>query len=300
MQSLFISIPAYKDSELLPTLKSLFLHASGEYSLHPFILLQEDKEVLHLRLKELQQEFTNINVIPVDIKESKGPCWARHWLQQFITHQEYYLQLDSHHRFVPNWDKLMVEQLLLCPPKSLLTSYPAPYEPPNIFPPHHVPTKLIGTGFDDSGILNIEGSQPILNSFTPLEGNLIAGGYILAPSNFCIEVPYDPQIYFKGEEVSLAVRAWTSGWNIFHPSQIMLYHYYTRKNVTKHWDDNTSWVHLNNISLDRIKTLLNMEHIHPHVHLGIYGLGSVRTLEEYQSIFGIDFKNKVITPKSLN
>ena len=300
MQSLFISIPAYKDSELIPTLKSLFLQASGEYSLHPFILLQEDKEVLHLRLKELQQEFTNINVIPVDIKESKGPCWARHWLQQFITHQEYYLQLDSHHRFVPNWDKLMIEQLLLCPPKSLLTGYPAPYEPPNIFPPHHVPTKLIGTGFDDSGILNIEGSQPILNLSTPLEGNLIAGGFILAPSNFCIEVPYDPQIYFKGEEVSLAVRAWTSGWNIFHPSQIMLYHYYTRKNVTKHWDDNTSWLHLNNISLDRIKTLLNIEHIHPHVYLGIYGLGSVRTLEEYQSIFGIDFKNKVITPKSLN
>lgn len=298
MKSIFISIPAYKDSELIPTLRDLFNNSSGKYSLHPFILLQEDTETLPLKLKELQQEFTNINVIPVDIKDSKGPCWARHWLQQFITHQEYYLQLDSHHRFIPNWDTLIIEQLLMCPPKSLLTCYPAPYEPPNIFPPHHVPTKLIATGFDDNGIVNIEGSQPIINSLTPVQGNLLAGGFILAPSNFCLEVPYDPQLYFKGEEISLAVRAWTHGWNIYHPSQIMLYHYYTRKGVSKHWDDNTEWVTMNKLSLDRIKTLLDIEHIHPHVNLGIYGLGNLRTLQEYQSTFGIDFKNKVITPKS--
>lgn len=295
MESIFISIPAYRDEELIPTLEDLFNKASGKYSLHPHILLQEHIDDLNRKLSELQERFNNsINIIPVDITNVRGACWARHWLQQFITHQEYYLQLDSHHRFISNWDIKMLEQLHKCPPKSLLTAYPPPYIPPDEFPLHHVPTKLVPTGFDTNGVINIEGKLPI-DSKVPIEGTLLAGGFILAPSNFCWEVPYDPELYFKGEEVSLAVRAWTSGWNIYHPSEILLYHYYTRSNSKKHWDDNITWSDLERISINRLKTLLDIEHIHPHIHLGIYGLGSIRTLSQYESKSGIDFKNKIIT-----
>lgn len=189
----------------------------------------------------------------------------------------------------------MLDQLSLCPPKSLLTTYPAPYEPPNNLIPHHVPTKLRGTKFDNNGILDIEGVDGIINQDKPVSGYLLAGGFILAPIEFCREVPYDPEIYFKGEEVSLAVRAWTHGWNIYHPSKILLYHYYTRSNESKHWSDSKTWPDLDKASINRVKTLLNMEHIHPHVNLGMYGLGTKRTLSEYQSKYGIDFANKVIS-----
>lgn len=299
MKSIFISIPAYKDSELIPTLRDLFLKSSNQYSIQPHVLLQESEDQLSNRLREVQSEFGNkVNVVPVNVKNSRGPCWARHWLQQFITHQDYYLQLDSHHRFIQDWDRHMIDQLNLCPPKSLLTGYPAPYFPPNEYPPHHVPTKLIGVRFDNDGIIDIEGSVPILNQDKPVEGFLLAGGFILAPIDLCREVPYDPEIYFKGEEVSLAVRVWTNGWNIYHPSRILLYHYYTRVDGTKHWEDDPTWVELDTKSKNRIKTLLGMEHIHPHINMGMFDLGNKRTLEEYQSFSGIDFKNKVIIPKS--
>lgn len=295
MKSIFVSIPSYRDSELIHTLKDLFTKSSNQYSIQPYVLLQEESSSLTTSLQDLQEVFKDkINIIPTDIKNSRGPCWARHWLQQFITHQEYYLQLDSHHRFIENWDLRMVEHLSMCPPKSLLTCYPAPYEPPNTILPHHVPTKLKATGFDVNGMLNIEGSELILSASQPVEGNLMAGGFIFAPIEFTREVPYDPELYFKGEEVSMSVRAWTNGWNIYHPHETLLYHYYTRTNNKKHWDDSKTWSEMDRTSVNRIKTLLEMEHIHPHVYLGIYDLGNKRSLSQYETTYGIRFKERAL------
>ena len=43
-------------------------------------------------------------IIDIDYKDSQGVCWARNTIQQYYEDEEYTLQLDSHHRFVPNWD----------------------------------------------------------------------------------------------------------------------------------------------------------------------------------------------------
>ena len=55
---------------------------------------------------------------------------------------------------------------------------------------------------------------------------------------WCIEVPYDPDYYFHGEEISLAVRSYTWGYDLFHPHKIIAWHEYTRKRITlssKYW-----------------------------------------------------------------
>ena len=44
-------------------------------------------------------------------KESKGLCWARSLIQKLHNGEEYTLQLDSHHRFVENWDEELINMM---------------------------------------------------------------------------------------------------------------------------------------------------------------------------------------------
>jgi Glycosyltransferase (GlcNAc) len=39
-------------------------------------------------------------------------------------------------------------------------------------------------------------------------------------------VPYDPHIYFTREEISLELRRWTTGWDLFVPNEPVVYHHY--------------------------------------------------------------------------
>jgi hypothetical protein len=36
-------------------------------------------------------------------RQARGPCWARAMLGQCLQSQRYYLQIDSHMRFVQDW-----------------------------------------------------------------------------------------------------------------------------------------------------------------------------------------------------
>ena len=40
-------------------------------------------------------------------------------------------------------------------------------------------------------------------------------------------MPYDPDIYFSWEETTMAVRAFTHGYDLFHPSTVVTWHEYS-------------------------------------------------------------------------
>ena len=61
----------------------------------------------------------------------------------------------------------------------------------------------------------------------PMKGAFIAGGFFFTKSDFIKEVPYDPNLYFIGEEISLGVRAYTHGWDVYYPNKVVIYHNYT-------------------------------------------------------------------------
>ena len=60
----------------------------------------------------------------------------------------------------------------------------------------------------------------------PIYGLHVAAGCLFAPGTVVNALPYDPFLYFHGEEQSLALRAWTRGWDIFHVPAVPLYHHY--------------------------------------------------------------------------
>jgi hypothetical protein len=124
-------------------------------------------------------------------------------------------------------------------------------------------------------------------------GRFLGGHFIFTAGKFCTEVPYDPFLYFHGEETSLSVRAFTHGYDIFHPDEPLAWHYYGRSGSKRHWDDCSMWGELNSWSFSRYKSLLGVDGASPQ-DFGPYGLGKQRSLEEYEKFAGVDFRNRKV------
>lgn len=131
-----------------------------------------------------------------------------------------------------------------------------------------------------------------------IKARTISGHFYFTTSQFVKEVPYDPDIYFGGycEETTMSVRAWTSGYDFFSPYRQYIWHEYTREGRPKHWEDHSTESQTQKTSGERDafarkKTRQIFEQEDNGIDLGIYGLGKVRTLHEYEEFGGFDFKN---------
>ncbi len=65
--------------------------------------------------------------------EATGPCKARRLSQKLWAGEDYWLQVDSHMRFVPGWDEHLVCWLAASEQqaqfgKAVLSTYPPGYE----------------------------------------------------------------------------------------------------------------------------------------------------------------------------
>ena len=53
----------------------------------------------------------------------------------------------------------------------------------------------------------------------PFRARFLSAGFLFAPGTFVREVPYDPELYFLGEEAAMTLRAFTHGYDLFHPTR---------------------------------------------------------------------------------
>ena len=58
------------------------------------------------------------------------------------------------------------------------------------------------------------------NLSEPVPARFYSGHFTFADGIFSVEVQHDPTFYFHGEEITLAVRAFTHGYDLFHPHKI--------------------------------------------------------------------------------
>ena len=101
-------------------------------------------------------------------------------------------------------------------------------------------------------------------------------------------------MYFHGEEISLAVRAFTHGYDLFHPHKVIAWHHYGRQGNPKHWDDKKDWNKSNQRSYSRVRKLFGIggEKFAKGECKKKYGFGKVRTLADYEKYAGVQFKGK--------
>ncbi len=282
---IFVAIAAYRDPELAPTLRSMFQTARDPDRVTAGICWQRRPEDEGLFRPEAFQG--RVRALVFDAQDSRGAGWARSIAHSLREEEPFTLQIDSHMRFHRDWDVSLLRLLGECRSEyPVLTTYPAPYEPPD--------TMTCGTfelapkQFEHSGILTFAGRP--LWAPAPVPTPWLAAGFIFAPSLFFDEVPYDPQVYFIGEELSLAARAWTRGWDLYAPHECVLHHYYGRASDPKHWGDHHGWTQKDAASVRRVKHVLGLGAIGPDGGPldGPLGLGDVRSLSQYEAFARVD------------
>ena len=110
MEKIFIQIASYRDSQLLPTIRDCIKNSCHPENLIFCIAWQHSIEDEWDTLDEYKND-ERFRIIDIDCKDSKGVCWARNQIQQEYDNEEYTLQLDSHHRFIENWDTELITML---------------------------------------------------------------------------------------------------------------------------------------------------------------------------------------------
>ena len=302
-ETIFIQIAAYRDPQLIPTVLDCIANAKKPERLHFCIGWQHSVDE---KIDELLK-LPNVEVIDVPYEQAKGACWIRNQIQQRYKDETYTLQLDSHHRFVKDWDELVIGMFKQLQKKGhakpLLTGYISSFDPDND-PAGRVntPWKMDFDRFIPEGaVFFIPASiDDYLQRDEPVPSRFYSAHFCFTLGQFCKEVPHDPNYYFHGEEISIAVRAYTWGYDLFHPHRIIAWHEYTRKNRSKHWDDHRNWFESNNKCHLRNRKLFEMDGEKRDIDFGPYGFGTVRTLHDYEKYAGLSFKHRAVQQHTLD
>jgi len=310
--SIFISIAAYRDSELIPTILDCIKKADKKSRLFFGICLQDNKNV-YWKLKHIKKRYKlNMQILYMDWRDSQGTCWARYLIQhKLYRNQDYYLQIDAHHRFIEQWDSVLVDFIQ----KKKEEGYPKPIIGGYCPAYHSDKNECLYNGiqicsfdiFDQDGDLMLKPlvlKESLLFS-KDIPARYLSGHFLFVEGYFCQECPYDPNLYFRGEELSLSARAYTSGYDFFHPTFPIIWHLYLRHNEEKHWDNH---IKNNGFIIDtttrdtkskiRVRKLLGMDI--NDINFGRYNLGNIRSIHQYELYAGLDFKNKKVHKYSAN
>lgn len=314
-RKIFVQIASYRDPQLVPTVLDCVAKAKWPENLVFCICWQhDDKENI-----DAIRHLPNIRIIDVLYQESQGACWARNQIQQYWNGESYTLQIDSHHRFAENWDELVLDMfhqlLALGHKKPLLTCYPPSFDPDNDPAGRsNVPWQVNFNTFNDDGVLGMIPSE--LENWktltSPVPTRFYSAGFCFTWGQFSREVPHDPWYYFLGEEINITVRAWTHGYDLFHPHRIIVWHFYTRKGATRHWDDHKeekrdqlaekrAWSERSKLAVYRNKCFFQQDnHAYGQIEWGPYGMGRERSIRSYELFAGIHFPSRRVQQQTLD
>jgi hypothetical protein len=324
--TIFVQIASYRDPQLIPTLTDLINNANHPELIRAVVCWQHgadetiedflDKKfdvvnsetVLDDDVHVLTLNGATIELIDLHYLKTNGACWARNKIQQHYKKEKYTLQLDSHHRFIQGWDTVLIDMLESVrdvSPKPLLTAYVSSFDPQND-PAARIqePWKMDFDRFIPEGTHFTRPStiDDWKTRTKPIHARFYSAHFAFADGIFAEEVQHDPQFFFHGEEVSIGVRAYTHGYDLYHPNIVVCWHEYTRAGRVKVWDDHTTqqkqkgkisedWWEKNVNSHKRNRILFGMDgEDQSQIDFGKYGFGTVRTVKDYEEFSGVAFK----------
>lgn len=305
--TIFVTIASYCDPELPYTIKSLIERATSPSRVRLSIV---DQCFPGKELTELTQYDRNISYLSMPFNQARGVGYARALAMQAYRGEAYWLQIDAHTQCMPGWDVWIEKTVTEAPcERSLFTAYPTGYtrqEDGSVVVEASMLGSVIAAAImpkesfkadQDNWTLMPQGQ--VVQCTRPIPATNIAAGFLCGPGLAVEHFPYDPQIYFYGEEQSLMLRFFTHGWDVWHPVDLPFYHLYnTDKQDVRpvHWratEDEARkvrWWEYEARSKQRLADLINGK------ISGVYGLGGSRTLADFAAFTGIDYPNRTLYP----
>lgn len=333
-ETIFVSVASYRDPDCPQTVFDCFEKAACPLRIRIGVCQQNserDLDVIRGYQKLYQKAGTGnyesfIRVLRMEAGQARGPMYARSEIEQKLyAGEKYYLIIDSHTCFTPDWDIRLIEMLKQCPSqKPILTMYPTDFQrhdtvnawkhnqhsepstPPAylLAPPAYLRLKQFNPV---TGLVEIEG--PLMHTAPPqpLPSLFWAACFSFGDASVLKEVPYDPYCpyAFLGEEITMAARLYTHGWDFFHPTYMVVRHKWSRNRPT-FWENflGQNKIHqqrqlLEHQSYRRLRSVLQLQAPQPEdLPLAQYGLGNTRSLQDYQQFCGVDFLLQKAQPHS--
>jgi len=329
--SIFVGISSFRDSRCPKTLYNLFTKAINPHrvtiglvqqnALKDIDCVEKFCELMGFKLRyevignkaeedrdrmERCPHFSQINVNRVSHLLARGPTFGRHLQIYLLKDEEFCMQIDSHMDFVQHWDSKMLEQWGMTNNEyGILTTYVHDFADlnKNINGRWEVPN-ICKLRFIENGLPRNGDAFSAYWLSKPKLGTLWAAGYSFSKCHAERQTPYDPQLpeIFDGEEFSRAARLWTRGYDFYTPHRPYVVHDYNRPKDYDpvEWQNNGGDARLKEKATQRSKkrifTLLKMPEGDlteaGQRSLGKYGLGDVRSLDEYEEFMGVNLKTR--------
>ncbi len=231
-KTIFVSVAAYCDEQLIPTLEDLYATASNTNRIFVGVHIQDDYEKYE---KLLQQNFPNTRIIFTPKEQSIGVVWAREKIkEELYKNEDYFFQIDAHSRFKNNWDNILITQLESIPQENVLIStYPNEFSLTQVNQeyvkkiPTNAPLKIKGFLNDDihNNLIMPENTGP-LKIRAVVDNHWIAGGFIFAPKEWVNDIKVPLGIRGKGEEDAQVYLSFMKNWNIKLCGEAVVWHNY--------------------------------------------------------------------------
>lgn len=335
--TIFVSIASFRDAQCHQTIRDLYEKALdpmaifvGAVEQHergtdpPCIPPEHNTDECHLRTF---CPSDNIQVRYIPPPQARGPTFGRYLGALMYTGQTYYMMIDSHNRFVTHWDAIVIRMYRGLQKdgvsKPVLSHYPEGWHNPDVNPEaakrdpplDNRPTTSYTCSakfVDVYGFVRFDGATvPRPADGKPRPQPWAAAGFLFANASVITEVPFDPHLnyVFLGEEILYSARLWTHGYDIFSPSENVMYHYYTRPGAPRY---NQFVKHAQLVSAEkRIQRFLQAVRKGTNTRLVEdddpdetvqkdavkYGLGRERTLDAYYAYAGINKSQYTVQPK---
>ena len=284
---IFVSIAAFCDIQLIPTIENLLAQAANPQHLILGVHIQDTQENYE---KLAALNLPNIKIIFTPKAQSKGVVWARNRIKrELFTNEEYFLQIDAHSRFKENWDNILINQINnIEEPKVVITTHPNHFE----------------IGDDQKDYLKIKNNAGLTiknflsedtrdNRLRPGSTNALqdyevrptmwcAAGFVFARKEWVEAVVLPDEIRFNGEEDLMTIISFRKGFNLRIPSEATVWHNYNYKNektgeAYKTFNENDIYDN----SMELVDSYLFSDKA-----------GYVRSLEELEAYLDIEYRKR--------
>lgn len=305
-----VEIPAYNDPELQNTIRAMLAMAANPDRLRFSVCLQggdaDDEAFLNLS--------TQCRYVKYAAANSPGTCWARADCQGMYDGEQFVLRIDSHMRFAHGWDVASIRVWHECnDPMAIVTGYPLGYEDDILEPvwsgkfdtrAAFGPRIMNALHFENiSPRLRFHIGHVVRDSLVPVRGAFVAGGMCFLTGKASMDVLFDRDMLFIGDECPMSARYFTKGYNVYHSHVNFIYHLYYRitamekafgiSNKRLPTVGKKKGMPAYQCELERLNELYQI--VAPDRHHLVpgspRGLGTVRTFDEFEAFSGVSFKD---------
>ena len=297
-EKIFVSIGSYKDPMIVRTIKSLLTRAENPQNIRIVVLDQ----VGFSPDEQRPQNSKNVEVVTVGSNISSGVSWARSQIESKYDGEKYYLEIDSHSLCNNGWDtfyKGLLDRLREDgSDKPVLSSPPPKVEwdennKQNDFEQYQCFRWQFDSYPEEKSNYQVYLKKEKSTQRQCIQVPWIDTRCIFSYGDRIKDVPHNPKTYGDCVVDDLSLRLFTNGYDVFSSHVNPIGHYYTKKQ--KHFEDfheskgirNSHF--LNQRSVEELRKLVNGKKKYGKLQ---YGLGEVRTLNEFKKLSGVSYDDK--------